>query len=73
MESTKIFKRLSHKPYPIDLYWDIFPLIEERNRRRIERDQESFLQAVIFDDVIVDYGTPDRLDFTRKIFNHYNK
>jgi NDP-sugar pyrophosphorylase family protein len=69
MESLEVFKRLSHKPYPLDLYWDIFPLIEERNRRQITRGDQSFLQAVIFEDLIIDYGTPERLDFTRKNFN----
>lgn len=68
MESTDIFKRLCKKRYPIDLYWDILPLIEERNRRRVINNRQSFLQAYIFEEPIIDYGTPERLEFTRKIY-----
>lgn len=68
MDSMSIFKRLSKKSYPIDLYWDILPLIEERNRRRVVSNRQSFLQATIFKEPIIDYGIPERLDFTRKIY-----
>lgn len=68
MDSTLIFKRLSKKGYPIDLYWDVLPLIEERNRRRVINNHQSFLQAIIFEEPIIDYGTPERLEFTRKVY-----
>lgn len=68
-ESISIFKKLCKKNYPIDLYWDILPLIEERNRRRILKGQDSFLQAIIFKNPIIDYGTPERLELVQRIYN----
>lgn len=68
MESLNVFKRFCKQEYPHDLYWDVFPLIEERNRRLISRDSDSILQAVVFDDELMDYGAPDRLEATRKLY-----
>jgi len=69
IESVEIYKRLCKKA-ELDLYWDISPLIEERNRRRIRVGKSSMLQAVIFDHASLDYGTPERLQIMR---NEYQK
>lgn len=66
MKSLAVFKRLCNKNDNLDLYWDISPLVEERNRRRIARGQPSILQATVFDYPTLDYGTPERLDLMRR-------
>lgn len=66
MESLAVFKRLCNKNDNLDLYWDISPLVEERNRRRITRGKSSILQATVFDYPTLDYGTPERLDLMRR-------
>jgi NDP-sugar pyrophosphorylase family protein len=65
LHSVKVFKRLAGNPSAIDLYWDIMPLMEEQNRRRINKGQNSVVKGVIFDHDIIDYGTPERLAITR--------
>lgn len=67
MQTVRQFKRLCKKPYPIDLHWDVIPLLEEKNRRRLLRGQDSLLQAVIFDDPVIDFGVPERLLLTRNL------
>lgn len=67
--ALKQFKRLCKKPYPLDIHWDVIPMLEEQNRRRLLRGQNSILQAIIFDDPVVDFGTPERLQLTRELFD----
>lgn len=70
MRAMESYKRICGIDYPIDLYWGVLPCIEERNRRLISRGKGSFLQALVFEKPIVDYGTPERLEFTRKIYEN---
>lgn len=68
LRATEIFRRLYKGPMSLDFYWDILPMMEEQNRRRVERGKGSFLQAVIFEDPIIDFGTPERLNLARDLF-----
>jgi NDP-sugar pyrophosphorylase family protein len=67
--SAEVFKRLTGNPSSTDLYWDIMPLMEEQNRRRILHGQSSIVNAVIFEDDLIDYGTPERLAITRRRYD----
>ena len=69
IQSAKLFKRLARDTTSVDLYWDIMPLMEEQNRRRIARSRSSVINAVVFEDDLIDYGTPERLAITRKRYN----
>lgn len=68
LKEVELFQRLSKRGYPIDLYWDILPLMEEQNRRRIERRKTSILQAVSFTRPVIDFGTPEGLVEVRKLY-----
>lgn len=72
IKALETFKRFCKKSPPIDMYWDVFPLLEEVNRRRIMRGKDSILQGIIFDDALIDYGTPERLNLVRNLFAQVN-
>lgn len=53
----------------VDLYWDLLPFIEEINLKRIVDNESSLLNAYDSEGVILDIGTPELLEFTRKYLN----
>ena len=62
--------RSSNENVPLlDLYWQIMPYIERVNRDRILSGKSSIMNAVLFDDDLLDYGTPERLELTRQRYN----
>ncbi len=67
-EAVQIFRSQVYKEYPLDLYWDILPALEEHNRQLTEEGKPSLLQAVVFDHPFIDYGTPERLELTRRVY-----
>lgn len=70
-EAVRIFRDKIYKEYPLDLYWDILPCFEEHNRKRVTAGQSSLLQAVKMDHPFIDYGTPERLELTRAVYEDH--
>lgn len=61
MEYFNKFKVNFGNSYPIDLYWQILPFIEKKNAERVKNRKDSIMQAVVFNDPIIDFGVPERL------------
>lgn len=67
-DAVRIFQKKIYKEYPLDLYWDILPCFEDHNRKRVAAEEPSLLQAVKMDYPFIDYGTPERLELTRAVY-----
>jgi hypothetical protein len=65
MGEMKAYRNSAARPVSIDLYWDLMPFMEIRNKRCM-KDGASFMRAVVFEDDLIDYGTPERLELTRR-------
>lgn len=70
MKSLSLYKRFCKKGYPIDFYWDFLPFFEEYNFRKQERGFDSQLTAVVFENPIIDFGTPERLKYLKKVYKN---
>lgn len=68
--AVRVYREIVYKENPLDLYWDILPCFEEHNRKRIIAGKPSLLQAVEMDYPFIDYGTPERLELTRRVYQN---
>lgn len=70
-DAVQIFRKKIYKEYPLDLYWDILPCFEDYNRKRMTVGESSLLQAIKMDYPFIDYGTPERLELTRAVYEDH--
>lgn len=68
MRGMRMVERLKGTSEKTDLYWEVVPMLKELNRRRVVRGKDSMFHGVIFQDDLIDFGTPERLMLTRRLY-----